>query len=1567
MKKNKIYFILIAAIILLGFSPLSISASEINISPDLIFSGFGLSDPDSNNDNTVLLVPSIQNIGTTSFSGIFSIQVEISLNNDLVATEIFDVNDGFGINAGNFTTYTTNYNFTEPGTYSITLTIKNVAGEINTSNNNITKELVVINRTKPDLIPIKLEIRNLTHPSNDIWLQYDILEMVATFKNNGTVDTGPFYFTIMEKNSTSGLRSNILNLKPGESYEFRTQPAHDRDTLIQQDLIYTLRIDSDNNVIESNENNNILTKTLTIGAPKPLIKDTSISIGFESASLAWFANGQYNCSVVYSKNSDLSNGTSLLYTNRSLSGETGYYLYSANLNGLLPSTKYYYKIICTASENNYSESSVYNFTTTTDGGQYYKADLTVKNFKYTDLRQTNIEPWDIQLEFDLTNIGQVKPNQSFLLTVRNTTLNKEIFNSQFYFDYFEPNNYISHVYVVGNVDVTSKSDNYFVYGNNNIIITVDPLDNVSESNENNNTFATAVNVEVISPSCTTGRTTIINEKPLGGYNFQALGLDISKHPEILKYRIQWFNGAWSQWYVPGQNDVDWKTNLNGTQRRVWSYFDDHNHEYEKCLGNQPQLDITNPLWENSGTNNYYKVDFKLDQNATLHFFDNSTEIPDSSGTYKGTMYLAGTHSYTFTNLSVGTHTLAIKAKNDNGEGYDTLIYIRKSSDVEVLQVGDLFIIENNLNYVYYLASNNKRYVFPYTLGSNYKQDVMNSWQVDATKIKTVSAVVAESYALSGNIVLRPGTSLAKTPQSATVYAVGSKQQLHQISTEQLTKLYGSNWSARLVTVPDSFFVNYLIGTAINNNYPDGTLIKYSSDPDKVYLVYGNYKYPITEVGLWANNLNRSSVVTAPVNIVYTNGGVIDKKYDCLTDSAQLATCQLPSTTNVPSLNVSVTDTAKEIHYLAGEINKLLATIKFDAGSSSEDIKVTKVELTDTLSKVGIQADLSNIILTDVSTQTVLNIPESGTFNNSLYSDLVLVFNNPLIIAKGTIKTLKLTADISASAENNTSHQISIDNDTFVLAFGNSSNNQIKVSGSYPLVGSKVVIGHTGKLVVSTSAATVPSGLYTAGGTNSNFGNFDLKAISENIEVKSLKFKTEGLNGGNLLKVINKITLYDGATKLGEAVPTSTSEVILTIPNGLLITSNSVKTLALKGDTNCIGENCPASSGNGLVLNLAAVDVVAVGKTSGLIYSPTNKEGSFQSNKVYLFKTQPVVSKKSLLTTTINNGTQSLYRFTVAADAKGDVGIYKMMFGILDAKNIVISNLVLKDVAADIEYPLTNNSSVYFNDSYLVIPAGTVKTFELVGTVVKQTNDYYVKVKMIGDSSSTVLEPAPASYINTNISNAFIWSDLSKGVDSALSKTQWVNGKYVLFLDANNDNTQVFGETPVVTPNVVQPVVTKPTETFQDQSTSPTLSGAALITDSDNDGLSDQQEEWYGTDPENSDTDSDTYLDGIEVRNGYSPLYPKPVKISKDKTMIYGKSRLGSLTTEQEAAEELWDALIKLNNNRPIYVSPRYWYKLVNAYVYGGYTPEEIYDTIKKGPGKVHPTIEAQAWRKVEKK
>ncbi|KAK3608292.1 hypothetical protein CHS0354_030742 [Potamilus streckersoni] len=89
----------------------------------------------------------------------------------------------------------------------------------------------------------------------------------------------------------------------------------------------------------------------------------------------------------------------------------------------------------------------------------------------------------------------------------------------------------------------------------------------------------------------------VSNKPSTSDCRWAAGLNINVDQVILNgsivaYKIQWFSGLWSGWYVPGVNDIDGKYNPSNstcsvpynenTIRRVWAYFYDHTHSYIIC-------------------------------------------------------------------------------------------------------------------------------------------------------------------------------------------------------------------------------------------------------------------------------------------------------------------------------------------------------------------------------------------------------------------------------------------------------------------------------------------------------------------------------------------------------------------------------------------------------------------------------------------------------------------------------------------------------------------------------------------------------------------------------------------------------------------------------------------------------------------------------------------------------------------------------------------------------------------------------------------------------------------------
>jgi hypothetical protein len=155
-------------------------------------------------------------------------------------------------------------------------------------------------------------------------------------------------------------------------------------------------------------------------------------------------------------------------------------------------------------------------------------------------------------------------------------------------------------------------------------------------------------------------------------------LNSALHPEILNYRIQWYSGAWSEWYTPGVNDLDWKTNPDGTYRLAWAYFGDHNHEYQKCTGPaSTQLKVISPnggekfadplsleiKWKVSEYTHDRVYFYMLDQDATGKWSPGVNTLNRLGGSLPSTGVWGPTH-YT-AGVFAGVHK--IRASNNPNE------------------------------------------------------------------------------------------------------------------------------------------------------------------------------------------------------------------------------------------------------------------------------------------------------------------------------------------------------------------------------------------------------------------------------------------------------------------------------------------------------------------------------------------------------------------------------------------------------------------------------------------------------------------------------------------------------------------------------------------------------------------------------------------------------------------------------------------------------------------------------------------------------------------------------------
>ncbi|MDO8571488.1 MAG: hypothetical protein Q7R79_02320 [bacterium] len=78
--------------------------------------------------------------------------------------------------------------------------------------------------------------------------------------------------------------------------------------------------------------------------------------------------------------------------------------------------------------------------------------------------------------------------------------------------------------------------------------------------------------------------------------------------------------------------------------------------------------------------------------------------------------------------------------------------------------------------------------------------------------------------------------------------------------------------------------------------------------------------------------------------------------------------------------------------------------------------------------------------------------------------------------------------------------------------------------------------------------------------------------------------------------------------------------------------------------------------------------------------------------------------------------------------------------------------------------------------------------------------------------------------------------------------------------------------------------------------------AGTPTDSDDDGLSDIDEVYYGSDSQNPDSDGDTYKDGAEVQNGYSPTGPGILTLPPPPSQSSTSSQLGDTRNAQRRSD-----------------------------------------------------------------
>ncbi len=509
------------------------------------------------------------------------------------------------------------------------------------------------------------------------------------------------------------------------------------------------------------------------------------------------------------------------------------------------------------------------------------------------------------------------------------------------------------------------------------------------------------------------------------------------------------------------------------------------------------------------------------------------------------------------------------------------------------------------------------------------------------------------------------------------------------------------------------------------------------------------------------------------------------------------------TVKVGKLSVTTLSTPAAQTVIVGTTGFEFAQFYFDATDSGEDIRINQLNIVHKTSANNIQTNIANLQLHDGSTALEPSVSPTAVAGTSATTTITLT--NPIVVPRGSTKTLSLKGDIVAGSANQT-HSFGITSSGGVTAVGVDTGNTVTATVSAS-DGQTMTLASAATVTVADDASNPNHALVAAGSTGVTIGVMRITASNGDADLTKIQVQLSGINSGNQNE-IDKIYLYDGSTKIAEGSPTSTVVVFNITAGDFRVPAGSTgKALTIKADFANIGTGFTGNSGRGISASVSEDDYEFRDVASGSTIAASSTSGTFSGNQFTIYKSVPIVQQVALSTTSLNNGSGvPIFRFTVGADSKGDIGFYKATF-LVTTDTASVTNFQLYEDPDGSRTNLTNNgargvsetitSSAGANNGshivdplfdtgtdgvgsggeYVIIQAGTTKTYQLEADISGAVSGSTVSVKMVGDNAFPSTYPVSAGTIDSGAQDNFIWSDLNAGNNSttATNTAEWTNG------------------------------------------------------------------------------------------------------------------------------------------------------------------------------------------------
>ena len=562
--------------------------------------------------------------------------------------------------------------------------------------------------------------------------------------------------------------------------------------------------------------------------------------------------------------------------------------------------------------------------------------------------------------------------------------------------------------------------------------------------------------------------------------------------------------------------------------------------------------------------------------------------------------------------------------------------------------------------------------------------------------------------------------------------------------------------------------------------------------------------------------------------------------ETITPTPSTAVAGSTMTVKAASLTISVLREPIAQSIVAGTQKFIFAKYTLDATKSGEDIRMASLPVEyNAATRV---TDLTNCELYDGA--TILTTGTNLLNPTTAGSSTVMTFDGSgFIIPKATAKTLELKCNIAAGTPANTRYSWGYDSGSSPSATGLTSGQSATITEN-DYQGQQMTIVASGTFTVALDSSSPSYRVGVAGTTDNVVSAFRLTSTNEAMTLTDFALVLDdavNTNASSSPQDVTKVTLWDGATKIGEAFFIGRNyQASSTVTGTFTIPKDGSKILTAKADFAAQGSSLAGTPGVFILVdwdNASDQATQAKGVSSGQTITRTSGSTTASSG-VRVMKSVPTVELVALASTKLTAGRVELFRFKITASSAGEVGIAKLTFRIatssatqqkdmVDNLNVYVYNdsgfsstvsgiqadggflatsvdltgvdnnagsgTSWASASTDIEFwPATSAGA----STTVAIPAGATRYFAVKADAVTAGTQFNVSTQLQGDArfvSETGVSPyfvgnvntgatstylATTTYLKLQPDNDFIWTPNSTTTVQTAASNHLTNNDYL---------------------------------------------------------------------------------------------------------------------------------------------------------------------------------------------